>query len=385
MSVSNKKLWSDLQKFLVDYEQFYESRTHATEDYMRLVQGKSMKHSEIKQIISMEYFDQSLVESKVVKDNKNLEKALQIWPLNLHARVYKLLVNDNQIIAEKLKKLIALEKEYFPWVENGQISEINYEAYLRLVKTINGLCRETGLYSIGEQYALKGLGMEPDDPLDYRYDLANFYVYLRRYTALRALYLKYDSNDFTLTMNVIFAAILHLDFDYAKDLLKKLNRRIKNLYLLFDPETFNLILEEIISGNELGDDMDVSIEKAALAIYPLLSLYSSSEILLDFFDMHLEYSYSNYDDPYVYDKDYFGQIQEEKDGHYFDTEFKEFASEYFQGIEDHRSYLIYKAGYNTVEALQKATFEDIIAIDGIGKVTAEKLRDNGFPLLNKKK
>lgn len=375
MKLDEQNKWMQLQSFLKEYEDMYEDRDQAVEDFLRFYKGEEMENNYIKMEESMGVLEEAMMTDALRKKKKLIERSLEIWPDNLDAQIYQAFMTEGDTAFQLLDALDTLVENY-KQTQKEQPKEENYyepdnRAYFRLLKARVTICLEESLFTHGIRYAQEGLDLEEMDPMGFRYDLMSFYVLTDDYKAARALFMKYGSDDTTLAFNVMTSAVLNRDLSYARRLIQDIQEEIPDIYKLF--KNNRATMEKYLNEVHPAYFQPGTLEEIVVAMQPLISLYYSSEALMTFVR-------DNISMPADHSKPKTFAEQSEAYPHFSDEDFMEHYPEWFAGIGFHRAYIIYQAGYDTLEKLENATYNDITSIPGIGKATAEQLRDNGFKL-----
>ncbi len=365
--------WMQLQDFLSKYEDLYENRDLAVEDFLRYYKGQPMHNLFIKMDQSMDKLEEARQAPALVKKKALVQEALDIWPENIDALTYQAFIESDDNAFVLLERLDQISETY---LQNNQerIIESGYydlenRGFFRLLKAQVTLCLDEFFHTNGIEYALQALELEASDPLGFRYDLMSFYVLTDDYKSARALYMEYGSNDTMLAFALMTGAVLHRDLDYAKILLAELQERIPDMYKLFSEQFF--LHDSTLNSLFEGEVMRIgTLDEIVFAIRPLLPLYYHSDALMRFVRENLKVPKEFLD----------AEEAVSPSGYYWDEAFQKMYTECFVGIDQHRAYLIYQAGYDSVDKLHEATYNDITNIKGIGKATAEQLRENGFEL-----
>ncbi|MBG9982385.1 hypothetical protein HZY86_04595 [Aerococcaceae bacterium DSM 111020] len=365
--------WMQLQEFLNHYEELYENRDQAVEDFLRYFKGEPMQNSLIKMNQSMDKLEEAGQAPALIKKRALVQEAIDIWPDNLDALTYQAFIesDDNAfVLLDRLDKIgeTFFQKKQEKIYESG-FYDLENRSYFRLLKAQTTLCLDESFYMSGIDYASQALQLEPSDPLGFRYDLISFYVLIGDYKSARALFMEYGSDDTMLAFSVMTGAVLHRDIDYAKILLDELQKRCPDLYKLFSDDF--MTKDSDMDSMFENDVMRVgTLDEIIFAMRPLLPLYYHSDALIRFVTENIKFpeEYSNNRDV------------ETLSEYNWNEAFQKLYKECFAGIDQHRAYLIYKAGYDSIEKLQQATYKEITNIKGIGKATAEQLRENGFEL-----
>lgn len=375
--------WNDLQGFLNDYEGLYENREQAVEDFLRFYKGEEPLNKLIKMNQSIDTYTRATYTTGTLKKKRLIEKAVKIWPNNIEAKTqlafleyddtFNLLDALDKIVDEYRQRQAELEvDDFFP---NYMVEDVERDMYFNLLILRLSICREELFYADGLRYAKEALPLDEFDSYGIRYDLMNFYVLVGDYKAARALYMTYGSNDTILAFNVMTAAILNRDLSYARTLLAEIQTAVPDFYMLFEegdvPLEISVTKQQAMQAYQKG-----GIEEIIVALIPLLNIYSTSNAVFQFIRENMTI-------PEKRNKFKKSVPSTEPYAYMFDRDFLAIYFDCFADIEQHRAYIIYQAGYDTVEKLKNATYEEIIGIPGIGKVTVEQLRRNGFKLPKK--
>lgn len=375
VKLDEQNKWMQLQSFLKEYEDMYEDRDQAVEDFLRFYKGEEMENNYIKMEESMNVLEQAMMTEALRKKKNLIERSLEIWPENLDAQIYQAFMLEGETAFELLDALDRLVDNYnqkqLKQVKEGGYYDSDNRAYFRLLKARVTLCLEEALHSQGIRYAQEGLDLEEMDPMGFRYDLMSFYVLTDDYKAARALFMKYGSDDTALAFNVMTSAVLNRDLSYARNLIQTIQEEIPDIYKLF--KNNRATMEKYLNEVHPAYFQPGTLEEIVVAMQPLVSLYYSSEALMTFVRDNISMP-TNHSQPKTFAE------QSAAYPYMSDDDFMEHYPEWFAGIDLHRAYIIYQAGYDTLEKLENATYKDITAIPGIGKATAEQLRDNGFKL-----
>lgn len=228
-------------------------------------------------------------------------------------------------------------------------------------------CYTRGLFmEETEKIAKHILRYNPNDNMGVRYKLMALYVNSFQHKKVRNFFKRYPSDD-QMLVYLATSLILERDFNLAKHRIKELYQLNPTIVDFFADEGFNeykvylLLPEESYRPN--------SKQTLAMAFREMFPLYLPSRLLYLHFREILK----------EIDSDYFADIEARKEkNRYADRNAEKLAGTgIFTNISSQYVRLLLAEGLETLEDFKEKMEVEVYLIDGIGKVTIDRLKANG--------
>lgn len=300
-----------------------------------------------------------------------LEEAHQLDPhhLDIYCTLYLERYGEMEAVHFIQEKTAEYFKTHRQSIRESGYAGIDNRPYFRGRKFLLDFYKKELLLGKAEDEAKRLLRYNPNDNLGVRYTLMAVYVLSFQHKKARnffkkdALHQKDDQMLFYMAVSLILEGDLH----YAERIIKKLlaiNPSLSRLFL--DREFDSFLIYHFLPTDYYQPNSESSL---AIAFYEVLILFQQSVYLYRTFQKLLQKINPEYFEK-IYDKqealiNAYGEAQELAGTGIFTN----ITSQYVRPL--------ILEGLRTLEDFQTKEEGEILAIDGIGKGTVKKLRDNG--------
>lgn len=373
MRFESERILKIIQEYIEKHGSEYESIDQAIEDAISkwnvgdLLGDDVANRSQSDDQMALDMYEKAQYIKDEEKKISLLEKAHQLDPSNLDiTRDYIL---STQAYHDAFRALAQIERDYLnkhrKTIREGYLVLEN-RPYFRLKFALVLYYYEQKLYKEAIKHAKESLKLNSNDNLGARYVLMPIYVLKFDYQNAKKLYQadEYNQFDDQLTLCMLTATVLEGKIKEGKDLAKKLLEANQNIIEFFAGEKFypykvefNLPLKGHFKIN--------SKESLALTFDQLLDLYIGSDYLYQTIRSFLK----------DLDQQSFDQYERELSSPQRAIELA--GSGIFANIKPQYVEELLKAGFETIEDFRTASKKDILALPMIGKVTIQRLEENG--------
>lgn len=345
---------------------------------------------------SMELFEKALSTESDSKVSQLLDQALELWPNNWHAHMYRLVEPDSTDLIEIIEKYEHLERKAYKttWKKKGKMDtspEIEIQAYLNIKQHFSELLFEFGLLDKAQKHFEKLYRMDDNDSMGARYRLLAIYV--RKYDWKNAwkLYLKVPEaeSDDQMILPIIVLAVLTDRLELAKKLFKKLVELNSDIHYLFEDED-GWPFSDIIEADEVlaqkfapysYDSLLLSLQAILPILYDNVYLYKTLEKEYRSLNVNLDYNAGRKSlfikETYSYEENNAHSHLVADMGVKLQSLYSKDESNPLRNIGVERARILANRNLRTYEDFSKKTEKQIKAIDGIGPVTIKRLKENG--------
>ena len=403
MGMNTEDIFLRLENFKATHRDDYDSEEEMVQAFIEqyntsLEEGESAFMSDDR-IEAMEWYQDAAMTDDPDQALIKLKKALELDPTNLDIKlaIYLEEEEDDQTYISLLEAdLEAYYRNHRRELAESGYFDIDNRPYFRCLAHVAGYYKMELRYDKAINYFKKLLKLDDRDPLGVRYGLMGVYVSTFDFRKARAHYKKYDRDhqDIQLMAMMIVSLWLEGDEAFAAKLIKKVVELSPASRLFFEEEfydidcVFDYTLEESYGLN--------SPEAFAVGLMEVSTLLQQSQLMYRFIKDTVEQAdpqekksaksgqtskkASAEDDqavsatkPDASDQKAKSKAKKSKDK----PTPAEADSEVFQGIAPQYVHLLQEAGYQDMEDFKELSQEDILAIDGVGPSTLEKLKANG--------
>ncbi|WP_195853746.1 hypothetical protein [Aerococcus tenax] len=372
MSFENEHIFKNIQKFLDQHSGEFEDGEAAITHAIHLHNAGLLSFDdEGESSRAMDLFESAMYTEDPDQQAVLLEEAYALDSDNLDIYCAWALSHFPDI--EAISKLQTKADDYFK-THRKEIKESGYFAvenrpYFRIQNTLLDLYKESLFMEKAEKIAKHILRYNPNDNMGVRYKLMAIYVNSFQHKQAKALF-KRDSSyrsDDQMLLYMATSLILERDFKLAQQRIKDLQDINSDIVYFFEEESFNELKVFVNLPEE--DYRPNSKQSLAIALNEILPLFAQSSLLYQHFKQSLRKLIP----------DYFDDVQAQKEKNimsYFQADklsgkgiFTNIASQYVRALllED----------LETAEDFKTKTEKEVLAINGIGKGTINKLKANG--------
>lgn len=383
MSFGNDgNIFRELQQFIEDHGDEFETIEEAIETFMAFYQQESMDDDDMEmspEMESMELFELSLSVKNNTQRRAMLEEAIEIWPENWNAHLE--LIEGSYM--DQVNQIRDLENTaYESWLESEQAGWLNYEErpYLSLKYLFSVLLFKQGLLLEALDHFQVLYEIDEMDSLGSRYFLMAIYCRLYDWESAYALFtdLPYPANsDDRMILPLLVLAILTGNMTYAKDLFLDLEESNDELGLLFTEDSWPVDL--ILSYAEVDQYQVASFGSLALALNDILPVLVSSEYIYEWMLAQYEavepHERVNLSDKVISFKGATKLYNEHQDKYLHYKSYEEVPV--LDGVVHNAATTLEAMGLVTIESYAKFTEKELLAIKHVGPKTIQQLKANG--------
>ncbi|MCY3035606.1 MULTISPECIES: hypothetical protein [Aerococcus] len=372
MSFETEDIFRNIQKFLDQHSSEFEDGEAAITHAIHLHNAGLLSFDdEDESSRAMDLFESAMYTEDPDQQAVLLEEAYALDSDNLDIYCAWALSHFSDI--EAISKLQAKADDYFK-AHRKEIKESGYFAvenrpYFRVQNTLLDLYKEGLFMEEAEKIAKHILRFNSNDNMGVRYKLMAIYVNSFQHKQAKALF-KRDSSyrsDDQMLFYMATSLILARDFKLAQQRIKDLQEINSDILYFFEDENFNEL--KVFVNLPKEDYRPNSKQSLAIALNEVLPLFSQSNLLYQHFKQSLRELIPNY----------FDDVQAQKEKNimsYFQADklsgkgiFANIASQYVRALllED----------LETADDFKTKTEKEVLAINGIGKGTINKLKANG--------
>lgn len=402
MGMNKEDIFLRLENFKATHRDDYESEEEMVQAFIEqyntsLEEGESAFMSDDR-IEAMEWYQDAAMTDDPDQALIKLKKALELDPTNLDIKLAIYLEEEDD---QTYISLLEADLEAYYRNHRRELTESGYlgidnRPYFRCLAHVAGYYKKELRYDRAINYFKKLLKLDDRDPLGVRCSLMGAYVNSFDFRKARAHYKKYDRDhqDIQLMAMMIVAMWLEGDETFAAKLIKKVVELSPASRLFFEEEFFDI---DCVFDYTFEESYGLNSPEAfAVGLMEVSTLLQQSQLMYRFIKDTVEQA-----DPQEQKSAKSGQtskkdlaeddqaVSETKpDASDKKTKSKakkskdkpasaETSSEVFQGISPQYVHLLNEAGYQDIEDFKGVSQEAILAIDGVGPSTLEKLKANG--------
>lgn len=383
MSFGNdNNIFRALQQFIDEHGDEFENIEEAIEAFMSFYHQEGLDdEDEMEMTPELESTELLELSMRVTDEDQRkalLQEAIEIWPENWNAHLE--LVEGS--FTEQIEQIRELEEKAFEtWEETDQVGWLDYEErpYLSLKYMFSVILFKQGLLLEALEHFEILYEIDEMDSLGARYYLMA--IYCRTYDWESAYELFSDvpypaSTDDRMIIPMLILSILTDNITYAKDLFLDLEESNKELYMLFDDDTWPVDL--ILSYADADQYQVDSFESIALALNDILPVIVSSEYLYEWmlneFETAEPHERVNVNEKVISFK---GASQ-----HYRNQEDVYDRKPYLEipvldGVVHNAAVALQAMGLVSIEDFAVYTEKELLAIKNVGPKSIQQLKDNG--------
>lgn len=371
MSRETENIFRQLEVFLEQHSDEYENIDEAINDYVARFNDGLIGEIEDDTSRALDLLDEAMESDDADERLSLLEAANQLEPDNLD--IYCALCLERYDDIEAVSLIEEKTNEYFKthrqFIKEASYAGIENRPYFRARKLLLDFYKEQFLLGKAENVAREILRYNPNDNLGVRYSLMAIYVLSFQHKKARTFFKK-DSmhqKDDQMLFYLAVSLILEGDFNYAERIIQKLWEINPTICRFFLKQEFNSFL--VYDWLPFEYYQPYSESSLAIAFTGVLSLFQNSVFLYRTFQRTLE----------KINPEFFEQYHAEKANGIalYRESFELAGTGIFTNIDSRYVRSLLSKGLRTLEDFQTIAEHEVLAIDGIGKGTVKKLRDNG--------
>lgn len=371
MSRETENIFRQLEVFLEQHSDEYENIDEAINDYVARFNDGLIDKLEDDTSRVLELLDEAMESDDADERLALLEEANQLEPDNLD--IYCALCFERyddieavSLIEEKTKEYLKTHRRF---IKEASYAGVENRPYFRARRLLLDFYKEQLLFGKAQDTAREILRYNPNDNLGVRYSLMAIYVLSFQPTKAR-IFFKKDSmyqKDDQMLFYLAVSLILEGDLNYAKRIIQELLEINPTITQFFVTKEFNsFLVYETLPFEPYQFNSEQSL---AVAFNEVLSLFQHSVFLYRTFQKILEKINPEYYQQYYAEKSNGVALYRES--------YKLAGTGIFTNIDSRYVRSLLSKGLRTLEDFQTIAEHEVLAIDGIGKGTVKKLRDNG--------
>ncbi|EKB54059.1 hypothetical protein [Falseniella ignava] len=371
MSRETEAFFRQLQVFLDQHEDEFENVDEAINYYVTQFNAGLIDEPDDDASRALDLLEMALDYEDADERLALLEEANQLDPHNLD--IYCALCLERYGEMEAIPYIEEKTAEYFKThrqsIKDSSYAGIENRPYFRARKFLLDFYKQEYLLGKAENTAKELLRNNPNDNLGARYSLMGTYVLSFQHKKARSFFKKepMHQEDDQMLFYMAVSLILDEDIQYAERIIKKLLKINPTITRFFIEQEFDSFLVYSFLPDEYYQPN--SERSLAIAFAEVLSLFQHSEYLYWTFQKILKQTNPEYFDQYY--------AQQVNWLNSYAEAYELAGTGIFTNISSQYVRPLLLEGLRTLEDFQAKGEREVLAIDGIGKGTVKKLRENG--------
>lgn len=356
----NLRLQAFLEERAGDFDNIEKAIGYFVETYNASLQEGKTDFMSNDRTRALEYLEKGIFAVEPYEKRDFFKKAYELDPDNLD--IVAALTLEEYDVHEAHAKLEKIVDQYYrdhqARIKESAYFNIDNRPFFRVKVQLMLYYKSQLRYPEAERLAKESLRLNKNDNLGVRYELMSMYVQSFQFKKVRSFFKSDPSyrEDEQMVLYLITSLVLEGDFPYARQEIQRLWDMSPSFIDYFSSENFGdaPAFDAMFEGH-----LEFYFEDSLEEVFgELLDIYVRSGFLYQFIRETLR----------DLDPDHFEKIE---------NRLIDIYPDHFDDIQTRYIDILEKAGYWSLEDFGRASRRDILAIDGIGKGTVDKLEANG--------